>query len=112
MIVPGWERLSDCFPVTSFDGVKTLSFSEDHVVTLGEKLEATSAMPEREISGRWYYDDGRRRYTISLKDDSRQYELITPENSNVCILAVGDTITVNLRESWFGTTPSEPMDDY
>src|SRR5712675_1918900 len=32
--VPGWEKLSECSPVGSFDGSKTLSFSADRTVAL------------------------------------------------------------------------------
>jgi hypothetical protein len=108
--VPGWEKLSECSPVGSFDGSKTLSFSADRTVALLDMRDRKNRSLA-ESKGAWTYDDTRDRYTVSLNNETRQYALINPDGSNVCILADGDVTAVNLQQSWFGTTSSDDSDD-
>jgi hypothetical protein len=40
-------------------------------------------------------------YTLFFGEASSDYILIKPNNSDLCILAIGDIGSVNMRESWF-----------
>jgi hypothetical protein len=114
-LIPGWDDLDECSPMTSFDGYKSLDFDSDHNVDLTEEDnpdDGKFTKSERKTSGTWSYHDEHKRFTVIINDRSTDYTLMRPEGSDVCILAVGDLRSVNITESWFGTVYIESTAPY
>jgi hypothetical protein len=105
--VAGWDDIDECGSLKSFDGTKTLDFERSHKVSLTEKSSEGADKPERKVAGTWAFDEEKERYTVSFADSAVDYALVKPHDSSVCILAPGDAVAVNLRESWFGRIESE-----
>jgi hypothetical protein len=92
--IAGWDEIDECAPFTSFDGSQTLDFERSHKVSVAKK-------PSTKIDGTWSFNEEKKRYTLFFGEASSDYILIKPNNSDLCILAIGDIGSVNMRESWF-----------
>jgi hypothetical protein len=109
--IPGWDRLDPCSFVSSFDELRTLTFSPRQRVTLSERDDPKAIRPAREKTGEWSYDETRKRYSVIVDNETKQYALLAPPKSDVCILASGSEAAVNLPESWFGKRQIEYEQD-
>ena len=83
--VPGWEGLSLCAYVTSLDGAKTLILEENHHVVLEDQrnLKDTHDRDQsKSIEGEWSFDEGSKRYAITVNGAATLYSVVQWENSN------------------------------
>lgn len=86
---------------------------ENHFVRLyGEANSNDRAEREeaRSIDGEWSFDEGLKRYAITLNGVTTVYSVVQPENSHTCLLIKGDLNSANLSESWFALD-LEDIDD-
>jgi hypothetical protein len=103
-IVPGWEDLISCSYVTSLDGTKQLSISENNRATLYESvalLDKTGGDERISIDGTWSFDETSKQYFVALNGETTTYLLVSPEKGGVCMLVAGELEAANLRRSWF-----------
>jgi hypothetical protein len=111
--VPGWDDLIPCSYVASFDGAEELMLYENHFVRLNDGTNPSDGAERDQhnyIDGKWSFDEGLKRYAITLNDVTTVYSVVQPENSHTCLLIKGDLNAANLRESWF-SLDLEDIDD-
>ena len=103
-IVPGWDDLASCAYVTSLDGTKQLSISENNRATLYESvalLDKKGSVERIPIEGTWSFDEISKQYSVALNGVTTTYLLVNPERGGVCMLIAGELEAANLRRSWF-----------
>jgi hypothetical protein len=103
-IVPGWEDLISCSYVTSLDGTKQLSISENNRATLYVSVALSDKKGGEErisIEGTWSFDEISKQYFVALNGETTTYLLVSPEKGGVCMLVAGELEAANLRRSWF-----------
>jgi hypothetical protein len=93
-IIPGWENLSDCSFMVSFDGKRRLWLSENHFARIEEPDQASA-------SGSWSFDESTSKYAITIHNDSIIYSVVVPGDGDNCMLIKGDLATADLPRSWF-----------
>ena len=71
---PGWDELSSCTVVRSFDGTRWLSFSDDKSVELLEALPS-----ERRDKGEWSYDEESKKYLVTINGVTISYSLFSQQ---------------------------------
>jgi hypothetical protein len=108
--VPGWEDLISCSYVTSLDGTKHLSISENNRATLYERV-ALSDKKRISIEGIWSFDEISKRYFVALNGETTTYQLVNPEGGGVCMLIAGELEAANLRRSWFSFQADDDDND-
>jgi hypothetical protein len=109
--VPGWDDLIPCSLVTSFEGTKQLTLFENHRVKLLEEARSKDGHPQNQDEGLWSFDGDSKRYSLTLNGVTMVYTLVSPEQTDTCILISGDLEAANLRRSWFSTTNSATESD-
>jgi hypothetical protein len=100
--IPGWDGISSCSFMVSFDGKRRLWLSENHFARIEEPDQASA-------DGSWSFDESSSKYTIAVHDESVTYSVVTPGDGNNCILIKGDLATADLPRSWFYS--SADLDD-
>ena len=101
---PGWETLSSCADLTSFDGLKSLALDDEN--------KATLSVPDAvDQDGHWaLVDAARKTYRLAFGDDTTTYTVVKPTGTDGCILSPGtDLQHADLSASWFAT--SDPDDE-
>ncbi len=92
--IPGWDGISSCSFMVSFDGKRRLWLSENHVARIEEPDQATA-------DGSWSFDESTSRYAITVNNDSVTYSVVAPGDGDNCMLIKGDLATADLPRSWF-----------
>jgi hypothetical protein len=113
-MVPGWEDLISCSYVTSLDGTKQLSISENNRATLYESVALSDKKGGYErisIEGTWSFDEISKQYFVALNGETTSYLLVSPERGGVCMLIAGELEAANLRRSWFSFQADEADDN-
>ena len=111
--VPGWDELARCSYMTSLDGTKELTLSDDHRAAFSDNSRARNQKGEGvNILGSWSFDESSKLYSVTLNDETTIYILLSPERSNGCLLIKGDIQAADLRASWFSSTSDDDPDDY
>jgi hypothetical protein len=107
--VAGWEELGSCMSVASLDGMKQLSLHLSGAATLKDDSPEKDgeARKDRSLTGYWRLNEGSKRYTVTFKEESTSYLLVTSDHAPVCMLVKGDIAAADLRESWFSSTAVE-----
>jgi hypothetical protein len=111
--VPGWDDLSLCSYVGSLDGAKILMLDENHHVRFEDEnnqKDSNDGDKNKIIDGEWSFDEGTKRYAITLNGATTIYSVVQWDNSNTCLLINGDLNSANLRESWFSQNVEVPYD--
>lgn len=99
----GWDDLSLCSELTSIDSKKTLSLREDFSASLKDNTGSGESVLS---NGRWALIDAERHmYKIDIAGAGGIYVLVSPPDSDGCLLAAGPLNRVNLWRSWFSETP-------
>ena len=70
-IVAGWDGISDCSFMASFDGKRHLSLSENHFARMEESDQAST-------DGSWSYDEDTGKYTITVNGEPITYSVVDP----------------------------------
>jgi hypothetical protein len=97
--VAGWKELDDCLPMQSLDGTRELIPAETGAIQVrGDKRD--DEMP----TGEWTFDEGSKRYLITIGAERVLYSLVRPKDSEVCILARGELASADMTASWYGRT--------
>jgi hypothetical protein len=112
--VLGWNDLETCAFLTSLDDKKNLTLTEDQGAELMEAAPDENDAPteSKKLQGRWGYDAGSKRYSITLNGDTATYTLISRGEPATCILVKGDLDTADLRASWFSFPSNDDVLDY
>ena len=90
----GWESLSQCSVMASFDGKRHLSLDQNHLARIEEPDQPN-------VDGSWSFDKITGRYTITVNDEPVTYSVVTPGDGDSCMLIKGDLVTADLPRSWF-----------
>ena len=101
---PGWDTLSSCAEMTSFDGIRSLSLDDEN--------KATLSVPDAvDKDGQWtLIDTAQKTYQLAFGDDKTTYTMVKPSGGEGCMLAPGTDLShADLQASWFST--SDPDDD-
>jgi hypothetical protein len=93
-IVPGWDRISGCLFMASFDGKRHLSLSENHFARIEEPDQADS-------DGSWAFDESTGKYIVTVDGEAITYSAVAPGDGDNCMLIKGDLRTADLPRSWF-----------
>jgi hypothetical protein len=93
-VIPGWDGLSSCSFMVSFDGKRRLWLSENHFARIEEPDQAST-------SGSWSFDESTTKYTVTVADESVIYSVVAPGDRDDCMLIKGDLATADLPRSWF-----------
>jgi hypothetical protein len=113
-IVPGWQDLISCSYVTSLDGTKQLSISENNRATLYESVALSDKKRGDErisVEGTWSFDEISKQYFVALNGETTAYLLVSPERGGVCMLIAGELEAANLRRSWFSFQADDDDND-
>jgi hypothetical protein len=92
--IPGWDGISSCSFLVSFDGKRRLRLSENHFARIVEPDQASA-------DGSWSFDEGTTKYTVTVHDESVPYSVVTPGDGDNCMLIKGDLAAADLSRSWF-----------
>jgi hypothetical protein len=92
--VPGWDEISNCSFMVSFDGKRHLWLSENHFARIEEPDRAS-------LDGSWSFNEGVANYTITVHDQPITYSVVAPADGGSCMLIKGDLATADLPQSWF-----------
>jgi hypothetical protein len=103
---PGWDRLTKCSFVTSFDGNKNLSFSEDGRAELSDNTDKD----KEAITGEWRFDEESNLFAVTFANISNSYAMAEPGQGPICMLLKGDVRAADLTGSWFAKTGDESSD--
>jgi hypothetical protein len=101
----GWDKLSRCSYLTSFDGNKDVALYPNGHATLYAK-----SAPDKGVDGEWRFDGATKRYSLTFGGGSENYSLVEAAQGSVCILVNGNLNAANLRDSWFATADGGPDD--
>jgi hypothetical protein len=82
-VIAGWEGISNCSSMVSFDGKRRLTLSENHFARIDES-DRTST------EGGWSFDQNTSKYTITIRDESIIYSVVAPGGGDDCLLVKGD----------------------
>jgi|ERR1700730_752205 len=93
-VIPGWDGISSCSFMVSFDGKRRLWLSENHFARIEEPDQASA-------DGSWSFDESTSKYAITVHNDSVIYSVIAPGDGDNCMLIKGDLATADLPRSWF-----------
>jgi len=93
-VIPGWDGLSSCSFMVSFDGKRRLWLSENHFARIEEPDRASA-------DGSWSFDESTTEYTVTVHDESVKYSVVAPGDGDNCMLIKGDLATADLSRSWF-----------
>src|ERR1700730_601171 len=92
-VIPGWDGISSCSFMVSFDGKRRLWLSENNFARIdGANGPSTD--------GSWSFDESTRKYTIAVPEPV-VYSAIAPGEGNDCMLIRGELETADLHRSWF-----------
>jgi hypothetical protein len=106
--MPGWDALLPCSSVISFNGKEAMSFFDTGRVSIFRDDDSASPKP---VYGEWRFDAARSRYFVTFPgSSSTDYTVVSPEQSNSCVLVRGEVGTADLTESWF-SAPDDADDD-
>jgi hypothetical protein len=109
--VPGWKDLSSCTTLTSLDGSKELTLSEER--QHAQFLDRTNGDNGRAVEGEWSYEGGKQ-YAVSIYGEKTIYTLLSLGEAPTCMLIKGDIRAADLTASWFSFPDPdlEPEGDY
>jgi len=93
-VIPGWDGISSCSFMVSFDGKRRLWLSENHIARIEEPDQATA-------DGSWSFDKSTSSYAITVHNNSVTYSVVAPGDGDNCMLIKGDLATADLPRSWF-----------
>jgi hypothetical protein len=93
-VVVGWDGISNCSFMVSFDGKRRLLLSENHFARIEDPDQASS-------DGSWSFDGSTGRYTVTVYDEPVTYSVVAPGDGDNCMLIKGDLATADLTRSWF-----------
>jgi hypothetical protein len=93
-MVAGWDGISSCSFMASFDGTSHLTLSENHLARIEERDHASA-------EGAWSFDESTGKYLIAVNGKSVSYSVVTSGDGNNCMLITGDIGTADLARSWF-----------
>jgi hypothetical protein len=93
-VIPGWEGISTCSFMVSFDGKRRLWLSENHFARIEEPDQASA-------DGSWSFDESTSKYAITVRNESITYSVVAPGGGDNCMLIKGDLATADLPRSWF-----------
>lgn len=103
---PGWDDLVLCFELTSIDSNKSLSLNEDFTARLKDSSGSGDPIWS---DGHWSLVNADRHvYKVDLPGASGVYTVVSPPDSEGCLLAAGPLDRVDLRRSWFSVAPEPP----
>jgi hypothetical protein len=115
------SRLEDCSPFSSFDGRHEREFdgAKGTVIQTEDVVEEGVGIPDPhqpQSTGTFTTDDSTMRVRVEMPGSVEEYELVSPVGSDTCILAVGDSASADLRNSWISeeqpeTSPDRPEGD-
>jgi hypothetical protein len=88
-VIPGWDGISRCSFMVSFDGKRHLSLSENHFARIEERDQA-------DAHGSWSFDERTGKYTIAVDGEPVIYSVVDPGDRDNCMLIKGDPATVDL----------------
>ena len=98
----GWDDLGSCFDLTSIDDKKTLTFMDDGKVRFSDSTGKGETVWR---DGEWSLLNPKlHMYSVRVVGAGGVYTLVSPSNSEGCLLAWGSEGEANLRLSWFSTT--------
>jgi hypothetical protein len=100
---PGWERLARCSFVTSFDGNRDLSFSDDGRAELYDNTNKDKDV----VAGEWRFDEATNLFAVILDGVPKSYAVVEPGQGPICMLLKGDLQAADLKESWFSPSSDE-----
>jgi len=92
--IPGWDAISSCSFMVSFDGKRRLSLSENHFARIEEPDHASA-------DGSWSFDGTTGKYIVTMRDEPVAYSVVAPGDRDNCMLIRGDLATADLHRSWF-----------
>jgi hypothetical protein len=111
--IPGWDDLASCAFLTSLDNKNNLTLTEERGVELVKSaVDEDGAETESKLQGRWSYDPGSKRYSITLEGDTATYTLVSRGEPATCILVKGDLGAADLHASWFSFPSNDDVPDY
>jgi hypothetical protein len=93
-VIPGWDGISSCSFMVSFDGKRRLWLSENHFARIEEPNQARA-------DGSWSFDESTTKYTVTVRDESVTYSVVAPGDGDNCMLIKGDLATADLPRRWF-----------
>ncbi len=107
---PGWEDLILCSDLTSIDSKKTLSLHKN----FSARLKDGSGIGDPVWSeGRWALLNAEQHaYSIEIPGAAGHYIVVSPPDSDGCVLAAGTLNQVDLGKSWFSMPIELPQDDH
>jgi hypothetical protein len=106
--VPGWDILIPCSTVISLNGRQEMSFFDTGRVTL---LRDDDSAGSKNVDGEWHLDTASGRIVVALPgSSSTDYAVVSPEQSNSCVLVRGEIGAADLTASWF-SAPDDVDDD-
>lgn len=100
---PGWEQLTRCSFLTSFDGSKDLSLWDDGRAELYDNINKQ----QDAVEGEWRFDKGTNLFAVIFDGVPKSYAMVEPGQGPICMLLMGDLRSADLQESWFSPTPDE-----
>jgi hypothetical protein len=103
---PGWDQLTRCSFVTSFDGNKSLSFSEDGRAEMYDNTHKDNDA----IIGEWRFDEATNLFTVTFTGISNSYAMAEPGQGPICMLLKGELQAADLKGSWFSPSSDETPD--
>jgi hypothetical protein len=111
---PGWDDLAPCAVLTSLDEMQEMTLSDDQRAEFLDlsTLQDGDDPKSRMVVGAWSYDEGSKRYAITLNGQTTTYTLLARGDPTTCILFKGDIHAADLSASWFSfPSNDEPPDD-
>lgn len=94
--VAGWDGISNCSFMASFDGKRHLLLSENHFARIEGPDQASA-------DGSWSFDESTGKYTIGVRGEPVTYSVVSPGDGDNCMLIKGDLGTADLPRSWFSS---------
>jgi hypothetical protein len=82
---PGWDRLTRCSFLTSFDGNKNLSISEDGQAELYDNTEKD----KEAVTGEWRFEQASNLFAVTFANISTSYAMVEPGQGPICMLLKG-----------------------
>jgi hypothetical protein len=109
---PGWDDLAPCSDALSLDRTKQLTLEIDGRAVLHDirPVKPGEAPQDRTTNGAWRFDASSKRYSITFKDETTNYQLLASSDITTCVLVKGELDTANLLESWFATIGDDAAD--
>jgi hypothetical protein len=108
----GWDDLAPCSDALSLDRTKQLSLESDGRAVLHDirPVKPGETPQDRTANGAWRLDASSKRYSITFKDETTNYQLLASSDISTCVLVKGELDTANLLKSWFAIIDDDAAD--